>query len=795
MKKPTVPANEQQSRFSLASQSAYAQQLIENMQEGFSVITPDGIQQQVNPAFCNMTGFSADELLGQTPPYPYWPEEQYEAIQQALAKALIDGVGSFELIFQKKNGERFPVLLTVSSLRDEQGNALCYFANATDISAMAEAQQASLASRDQFASLVNNIPGITYRCLFDEQWTMLYMSDQVDLLSGYPAQDFIQNAVRSYESVIHSEDSDAVLRAITDALQTGQDEWRIEYRILHRDGRLRWAHERGSAQRDETGTVRFLDGFILDITENKESLFQLQRQLEAFTVLNQLAGSSHLPPQEQISKALTLGASYLQLELGIVSRIRDKQYEIRLLHAPRDLGLRVGQCFDLNDTYCDLVMQRGELIAIDHMKHSLHRNHPCYQANLLESYIGISLDVDGKHYGTLNFSSRQPRQAPFSDVDRLFVRLLARWIAATIERDRAARTIKQSETRLRGLFELSPMGIALNDYETGAFIDLNEALLQPTGYTREEFVALSYWDLTPQEYAAQEAQQLESMEKTGRYGTFEKEYIRKDGSRYPVLLNGMVVYDSNGRKLIWSIIENISERKRLARMKDEFVSTVSHELRTPLTSIYGVLDILASGKLGQLSDKAQQMVEIARKNSKRLELLLNDLLDMEKLVAGKMRFEMQEQHLFPLLTQAVRDNQGYADSYGVRLVVDAVDHGYRVAVDANRLQQVLANLLSNAVKFSPKGDEVLIAARMQDGVVRVSVQDHGPGIPAEFHDRIFQKFAQADSSDTRQQGGTGLGLAISRELIERMDGSIGFASTEGKGATFWFELPISSSPT
>ncbi len=358
------------------------------------------------------------------------------------------------------------------------------------------------------------------------------------------------------------------------------------------------------------------------------------------------------------------------------------------------------------------------------------------------------------------------------------------------ETKRATHALQASETRLRGLFELSPIGIALNDYETGEFVDLNQALLQPTGYRREEFVSLSYWDVTPKEYEPQEMQQLESLEKTGRYGPFEKEYIRKDGSRYPVLLNGMVVFDNTGRKLIWSIIEDISERKRIERMKSEFISTVSHELRTPLTSISGSLGLVMGGAAGSLPDKAREMLEIAHNNSRRLGLLINDLLDMEKLVAGKMHFALEVQPLQSLLEQAVRDNQSYADHFGVDLELEPTDNEVQVNVDASRLQQVLANLLSNAAKFSPEGGKIMLSASGGKEVVRISVADQGPGIPEEFRDRIFQKFSQADASDTRQKPGTGLGLAISRELVEHMAGNIGFESVPGEGATFYVELPL-----
>lgn len=347
-----------------------------------------------------------------------------------------------------------------------------------------------------------------------------------------------------------------------------------------------------------------------------------------------------------------------------------------------------------------------------------------------------------------------------------------------------------SEARLRSLFDLSPFGIVLNDYASGEILELNDRLVELSGYTKEEFVRLDQRDITPHEYRLQEKIQRDYLIQTGRYGPYEKEFIRKDGSRCPVVLNGVMVQESNGHKLVWSIVEDISERKRVDKMKTEFISTVSHELRTPLTSISGALGLLASHLADSLPESMQNMLRIACSNSRRLSQLINDLLDIEKITSGKMSLSLEQHEVLPLVEQAIDINRPYAIEYGVDLVLSEESVNSAVLVDPTRLHQMLANLLSNAIKFSPKGGRVTLAILDTTfNTVRINVSDHGPGVPASFHDRIFQKFSQADSSDTRAKGGTGLGLAITKELVEKMGGTVGFDSVEGKGTTFWLELP------
>tara|TARA_R110001592_G_scaffold4318_15_gene24422 strand:+ start:45267 stop:46181 length:915 start_codon:yes stop_codon:yes gene_type:complete len=237
------------------------------------------------------------------------------------------------------------------------------------------------------------------------------------------------------------------------------------------------------------------------------------------------------------------------------------------------------------------------------------------------------------------------------------------------------------------------------------------------------------------------------------------------------------------------IAEDISERLRNETLKNQFISTVSHELRTPLTAISGAISLVKSGVVGPVPDTLQPMLGIAYSNSQRLAQLVNDLLDVEKLMAGRMTLYPARHSLAELIRATVADVQGMADQQQVELVIVLAGEAY-IHVDASRFQQVLTNLFSNAIKFSPVKGRVEIDMALSVASVRITVSDQGPGIPSSFHSHIFERFAQADAGDNRQQAGTGLGLAISKELTEQMNGHIGFQPGLDRGSCFWVEFPM-----
>jgi len=264
---------------------------------------------------------------------------------------------------------------------------------------------------------------------------------------------------------------------------------------------------------------------------------------------------------------------------------------------------------------------------------------------------------------------------------------------------------------------------------------------------------------------------------------------RKDGKAFPIELTISPV-KLRSRCIYTGIIRDVTERAKLDRMKNEFVSVVSHELRTPLTSIRGALALLNTRVVGELPERARSMVSIGLLNCERLLRLINDILDMEKIESGTTDFAYKPIETDAFLNAVVLENRTFLDQFKLNLEVVNEAPDTAILGDSGRLMQAMANLYSNAAKYSPEGGTITLGATTQGKSLRIWVKDEGPGIPEGFRDRIFQRFSQADGSDTRQKGGTGLGLSITKTIIERHGGTISFETGEGQGTTFYFDLPL-----
>lgn len=362
----------------------------------------------------------------------------------------------------------------------------------------------------------------------------------------------------------------------------------------------------------------------------------------------------------------------------------------------------------------------------------------------------------------------------------------------THELEEALAAVQSNEKRIASIIDASQDAFIGVDLE-GRIVDWSSRSESMFGWSRTEALGQMLAELVlPERSRPAFAEALLDF----RTGTIEllqnrgeRVAVDRHGREFPVEVSaGLAGF---GDAVFFSLfLHDISERKKIEQIKSEFISTVSHELRTPLSAIRASLSLLVDDEVEPLPPDTRELIGIAHQSCERLVRLVNDVLDVQKIEAGSMQYRFQRQPLMPVVTHAVEAIQSYAQQFGIALVCKAGGEKAEAAVDADRLHQVLTNLLSNAVKFSPSGTQVEIGIEENEERVRLSVKDHGRGISDEFLPHIFQKFAQADSADSREKGGTGLGLSICKSIVEAHGGTISFESFVGQGTVFHVDLPL-----
>lgn len=341
-----------------------------------------------------------------------------------------------------------------------------------------------------------------------------------------------------------------------------------------------------------------------------------------------------------------------------------------------------------------------------------------------------------------------------------------------------------AEDKFAKAFRACPNPIAIATCESGRILEVNKSFLQMSGYDISEVIDHRLEQIYSQSALAVYEQAIGKSNSQGFVRNLELEFQTKSGQIKTLLLS-MEIIELGGSRCTLQILNDITERKRL---ETEFISLVSHELRTPMTSTIGALDLLNSGQLGTLSDRGQQILQVAIRNSERLIRLVNDILDLERMKSGKINIEPAPCSLEPLIVQATETMQAMAQQARVRLLLESCDA--TLNLDADRILQTLTNLLNNGIKFTEPGGTVKLTASVTGDRCLITIQDTGRGIPADKLESIFERFQQVDASDSRSKGGTGLGLTICRHIIERHHGKIWVESELGKGSTFCISLPL-----
>ena len=361
-----------------------------------------------------------------------------------------------------------------------------------------------------------------------------------------------------------------------------------------------------------------------------------------------------------------------------------------------------------------------------------------------------------------------------------------------IVRDVTERNLADQKLRLAAsVFENASEGILITDAQ-GTIQSVNPAYRSITQLSEEELLGQNPKILQSGRHDREFYERMWVSISGSGHWQGEIWNRRKNGEIFPQWVSINAIKDSRGRTTNYvGVAWDISELKASQRKKEEFITTISHELRTPLTSVLVSLGMLKENIQEQLPEQAQKLIGLAHGNSQRLVRLISDILDIEKIEAGRMTFHFEPLELTALVRRVIEDSRALAEQAQITIACQTPAADAMINGDEDRLMQALTNLLSNAIKYSPAGESVEIMVGEHDTMLRIEVTDHGPGIAAEFHDQVFRKFAQVGGQKT----GTGLGLHISRLIVQQHGGRIDFRSTPGERTTFFIDLPRAGDDT
>ncbi|QHT71296.1 PAS domain-containing protein [Rhodocytophaga rosea] len=369
-------------------------------------------------------------------------------------------------------------------------------------------------------------------------------------------------------------------------------------------------------------------------------------------------------------------------------------------------------------------------------------------------------------------------------------------------RKQAEAVIKESEEKFHNLFSLSPIGMVLTDLETGKFIEMNRSFLESTGYGQDELQALSFSQITPPEYAYLDIEQINRLKAGVSFGPFEKEYIRKDGSRMQVILNGLPVINEEGRKQAWSFIQDISQRKAKEQeiqslneqltesnaQKDKLMALLAHDLRSPMATIDGLLWVIIRELNGHLSQELLSMLTTTKERVNNTSTLIDELLYWSLSQADRITLNPVKLSLAEVADSVITNLQPQALSKGITFI-NQLPANFTLKADPQMLQLILRNLIANAIKFSHSGSQILITATSQAMMAKVGVRDYGVGIEAENQKKLLNRNINFTTPGTKGERGTGLGLNLCLDLAEKHGGKLILESELHKGSTFTLILP------
>jgi PAS domain S-box-containing protein len=780
----------------------------------------DGRFTAFNPSAERLLGYTRDEMLGRARFEEVFPDGDLKRVGRQLVATLnvsldftpepddpenplrdyVEYVGSFppnrvrgfEIEYKRKDGSTFPGMVYLSAIRESHGSVTGLLAICTDLSATKRAEHALRESQERYRDLFENSNEMI--ATLSPRGRYLYVNPAWQSHFGLGADDF--EGLISFESAFPPE-TQATAAALFRRALTGERVERATLRFHGPNGNLTEVEANLSCRQDE-GQAVSVRCLFRDVTQER----QRERQMAMQLLVAQLVGESTRPEQALPRVLESLGSS-LGWDVATIWRVDEEQQYLSYHagwyapgHAYQEFGrVNAGRVLLRGEDIPGRVWgARNAFWIVDLRKDPGFLRLEAAQASGLITGWSIPVRVGNKVTAVLEFFSHQQQK---EDVEMMAAvetvcASLGQFMARSAQEGQLRELNRHKEFILNSVAD----GIFGTDRD-GIVIFVNPAAEMLLGAAEGSLIGRQVQEVI--HLGRRGPASITSDPDSDEYPTMrafstpqgtsgQDVFFRSDGTSFPVEFSVTPMQEAGG--VVGSVLSfrDISQRYALDRMKDEFISTVSHELRTPLTSIRGALGLLSAGLVGDVSEKAANLLRIAVSNSDRLVRLINDILDLERMQSGRSPLSFRRTVLGEMAQQAVEAMMPVADTAKIRLVLEAGN----AAVDAepDRLLQVLTNLLSNAIKFSPADAVVRVSIRAGSEGATITVVDQGRGIPADKLETIFDRFQQVDASDARQKGGTGLGLAICRTIMHQHGGRIWAERNADRGTTFSLFIPF-----
>jgi PAS domain S-box-containing protein len=764
----------------LENQEALLDSVINSIPDLIFVKDLEGRYLACNEAYASFVGKKRDDIIGM---------DDYELFDQNIAKEFRQQ--DREMItagkeFREDGWVAYPdgnkVLLDTlkTPYIDPQGNPNGLIGISHNITNRYQTTLQIKENEERFRSLVNNIPGVVFRCLLDENYTMIYISSEIENLSGYPDSDFLgPKAKKSIADLMHPDDLQPIAINTRQAVEERKP-FLNEYRIIDNKGKTHWVYAKGQAVFDSEGVPLYLDGTIFDNTEQKSTQDEIQK----------------------LSRAVEQNPA----SIVITNRKGDIEY--------------------VNQKFCEVtgysvkeaIGQNPRILKSGQMPEEIYKDlwHTISQGNEWKGELLNKSKGGDLYWESISIS-------PVASPDGKITNYLA--IKENISsRKKMENKIRESEKRFRGYFENSPVGMAITS-PSSEWLEINGRLEKMLGYSIENLRQMTWKELTHPEdlqadldlFKPMIAGEYDSFSMDKRFFTKDKSILYtnmtvsclKDENDNIVNITSSFVDITNQKKLeaeqknqvddlnktqiaMLNMMEDLDQEKAIAeeatKAKSDFLANMSHEIRTPMNAIMGMTHLALQT---DLTAKQSDYLTKVHNSATSLLGIINDILDFSKIEAGKLDMEATDFSLDTVMDNVTTLIAGKSQEKELEFLFQIHPDVPKFLIgDPLRLGQILINLANNAVKFTSDGEVVITVEKVKaEGdlfTIKFAVRDTGIGMTKEQIGKLFQSFSQADSSTTRKFGGTGLGLTISKRLVEMMNGEIWVESEPGKGSSFIF---------